>query len=79
MPKLIASDGTEVCNFGNYEMYYPTEGSDPGQEDAALIAAAPDLLAACEEMIECLADIDSKAIRSKMAEWSNAIAKASSP
>lgn len=37
----------EVCNFGDREQYYPTAGTEPSDADKALIAAAPDLLAAC--------------------------------
>jgi hypothetical protein len=37
----------EICNFGNDETYYPTEGVEPSDADKLLIAAAPDLLAAC--------------------------------
>lgn len=45
MPKLMAPSG-EVCNFGNCEQYYPTEGLPPNAADACLIAAAPELLEA---------------------------------
>jgi len=37
----------EVCNFGDREQFYPTDGTEPSDADKALIAAAPDLLAAC--------------------------------
>jgi hypothetical protein len=37
----------EICNFGNDETYYPMEGMEPSDADKLLIAAAPDLLAAC--------------------------------
>lgn len=36
--------GQRVLWFGNSETYYPTEGEEPNQYDARLIAAAPDLL-----------------------------------
>jgi hypothetical protein len=48
MPRLIGKDGEEVCNFGDAERYYPTEGSPPNEYDARLIAAAPELLAALQ-------------------------------
>ena len=37
----------EVCDFGDCEQYYPSNGTEPSDADKALIAAAPDLLAAC--------------------------------
>jgi len=44
MPKLRGAQGVEVCNFGDGTAYYPTEGEPPNLIDAALIAAAPELL-----------------------------------
>lgn len=35
-----------ICCFGNDEQYYPTAGIEPSKQDAALIAAAPDVLMA---------------------------------
>ena len=35
-----------VLDLGNGECYYPTEGMEPRESDARLIAAAPDLLGA---------------------------------
>ena len=37
----------KVCDFGDCEQFYPTEGTEPSDADKALISAAPDLLAAC--------------------------------
>lgn len=45
MPILLDCNGKEVCNFGDDTQYYPTEGTPPGAEDAALIVSAPDMLA----------------------------------
>jgi len=44
-PILYGADGKEVCNFGDGEQYYPTEGTAPSFEDADLMARAPELLA----------------------------------
>jgi len=40
-----------VCHFGNSAQSYPTEGREPDGADKVLIAAAPDLLAACEDIL----------------------------
>jgi hypothetical protein len=39
----MSQDG-HVCDFGNNEQYYPTEGVPPNAANSRLIAAAPDLL-----------------------------------
>lgn len=51
MPRLVSPSG-EVCNFGNCERYYPTEGTAPSDDDMRLISAAPDLLAALIWFVE---------------------------
>lgn len=38
--RFEAENGTVVCDFGDSETYYPSEGSPPDPEDAAFIAAA---------------------------------------
>ena len=43
-----------VCWFGDETTYYPSEGEPPSAEDARLIAAAPDLLAALRRAEEML-------------------------
>lgn len=43
--------GERICWFGNSENYYPTEGDEPSEADAHLIAAAPDLLAALKTFV----------------------------
>jgi hypothetical protein len=45
---LFGPDEIVVCNFGDSETYYPTEGEEPREADKMLIAAAPDLLDALE-------------------------------
>lgn len=50
--RIVGSNGSEVCYFGNPDSYYPTSGTEPSDQDARLIAAAPDLLAACEMVIK---------------------------
>ena len=36
--------GSEICNFGDDTVYYPTEGTEPNKEDSLLIGKAPELL-----------------------------------
>lgn len=43
---FVNSEGKRVCWFGDATNYYPTEGDEPSEDDANLIAAAPDLLEA---------------------------------
>lgn len=43
---LRATDGLIVCDFGDATQYYPTEGSEPNDADAELIAHAPEDIAA---------------------------------
>jgi hypothetical protein len=52
MPKLFNANGTHICDFGNDRTYYPTAGTPPDTEDARLIAAAPDLLAALQSILK---------------------------
>lgn len=40
---LLSGTGKEICDFGYYTQYYPTDGAAPSIEDRTLIAAAPDL------------------------------------
>lgn len=47
LERLVGSDGVEIMSFGDNTEYYPTEGCGPNDANAALIAAAPQLLAAC--------------------------------
>jgi hypothetical protein len=51
MPMLKSQDG-RVCDFGNNEAYFPTEGVPPNEADSRLIAAAPELLH-CLEVVLC--------------------------
>ena len=53
LPRLMAQ-AVEVCNFGDREQYYPTEGLPPEDEDARLIAASPELLAALRKCLVVL-------------------------
>lgn len=41
---FVNSEGKRVCWFGDATNYYPTEGDEPSEDDANLIAAAPELL-----------------------------------
>lgn len=43
------ANGETIMWFGNSEHYYPTEGDEPNQYNARLIAAAPELLEALEK------------------------------
>tara|TARA_R110000751_G_scaffold76357_5_gene153931 strand:- start:249 stop:506 length:258 start_codon:yes stop_codon:yes gene_type:complete len=38
--KLHNGMGVEICDFGNDEQYYPTEGAEPTDADALIIANA---------------------------------------
>lgn len=51
MPELIGSDGSVIMDFGDCTTFYPTEGEPPKPADAALIAAAPELLEACKNAL----------------------------
>lgn len=48
---LRGADQVVVCHFGDSTTYYPSCGLEPEASDMALIAAAPDLLAALEEFM----------------------------
>lgn len=51
MPILRGPNGESICDFGSCRQYYPSEGTPPDEADRALIAAAPDLLAALRDVI----------------------------
>jgi len=56
MPALVSRRAT-VCEFGNAEQYYPTEGTPPGESDSAYIAAAsPDVILALLDELDTLRD-----------------------
>lgn len=65
-----------VCHFGNDESYYPEEGTEPSDADKALIAAAPDLLEALEELLNTPFDSDIKTRLAVINKANAAIAKA---
>ena len=65
----------EVMSFGDNTSYYPTEGTPPNEFDANLIAAAPELLAACVEFIRKVDAGEAKSLRS-YAEMKQAVQNA---
>ena len=50
--QIISENNIEVCNFGDSELYYPTEGKEPNEYDALLISKAPEMLEKIKEFIE---------------------------
>lgn len=54
LPILRGADESLVCDFGDSTTYYPSCGSWPNAANMALIAAAPDLLEACETFVAVL-------------------------
>lgn len=55
MPSLASPSG-EVCNFGDSQTYYPTQGEPPNKADARLIATAPELLEALQALDDYMCD-----------------------
>lgn len=53
LARLVSSHNPsdDVCNFGNNEQYYPTEGTEPSFEDKNFIAAAPEAVAIIRELV----------------------------
>ena len=49
--KLIAKDGTKVADDGSADGEYGGWMNDPNEPNARLIAAAPDLLDACQLIV----------------------------
>ena len=50
LPKLCDSAGAEICNFGDRTLYQQKPGESPNDPDKNLIAAAPELLEALENL-----------------------------
>ena len=51
---ILRAPSSEVCNFGNCEQYYPTEGTEPNAADKALIAHAGTHYAAALAEVQAL-------------------------
>lgn len=51
MGAILDATGKHVCEFGNAEQYYPTEGSPPNNADLALILEAPCVYEAAEALV----------------------------
>lgn len=49
------SGHVSVCEFGHNAQFYPSEGVPPNDADGNLIAAAPDLYEALEDLAEKMA------------------------
>lgn len=48
---IVGHNDDKVCDFGNSEQYYPTEGTEPDPADLALILAAPAMYEALKDLI----------------------------
>jgi hypothetical protein len=60
--QLLGKDDAEVLWLGDGETYYPSRGEEPTEEDAHLIAAAPDLYEALERVEVYVTDADDLAV-----------------
>lgn len=60
---------SQICNFGNDEPYYPTEGMEPNEADRALIAAAPDLVAALGQLLNVAEDAINRLYDNQLSEY----------
>lgn len=58
LPRLESDEGAEVLWLGDNETYYPTAGNRPNEADAALIAAAPELLEALKALLAVVEEDD---------------------
>lgn len=53
---IVGANGKHVCGFGTYwSEYEETSGDVPSDADKALMLAAPDLLAALEQLVAAVA------------------------
>ena len=68
LPSLIGGDGEPILWLGDRATYYPVEGTEPGEEDARLIAAAPRLAEALKEIAESGNDRLSEMARAALRE-----------
>lgn len=73
--RLLDADGGLVCDFGDSTQYYPTSGIEPNEAECALIAAAPDLLAALTALAQ-IADAGADADDNDIAEFRAVCARA---
>lgn len=73
LPRIEAVDGSEqVMSFGDCTQYYPTSGCEPNPADRLLIAAAPDLLEALENLVSAYGGSINARLTRHIEQWENA-------
>lgn len=78
LKELTGPDDQRICNFGLLDTFdlLHEAGFEPNDADAALIVAAPDLLAACEAALAELNGNCDEITERTIAQLEDAIAKA---